>query len=104
MKKGDIVLVPFPFTNLTGQKIRPALVLVVSEDDIIIAFITTKSHGMTYEMSINPSYENGLKAQSFLRVNKLATVERELVLGRLGSLSSFELASLNSALKVMFQL
>lgn len=104
MKKGDIVLVPFPFTNLTGQKIRPALVLVVSEDDIIIAFITTKSHDMTYEMSINPSHENGLKVHSFLRVNKLATVERELVLGRLGSLSSVELASLNSVLKVMFQL
>ena len=41
MKKGDIVLIPFPFTDLTGNKNRPALVLVESEEDITVCFITT---------------------------------------------------------------
>jgi mRNA interferase MazF len=43
MKKGDIILIPFPFTNLSGRKLRPALVLAVSPADIIVAFITSQT-------------------------------------------------------------
>jgi hypothetical protein len=42
MKKGDIVLIPFPFTNFKGNKLRPALILVNSETDITVCFITTQ--------------------------------------------------------------
>lgn len=42
MEKGDIVLIPFPFTDLTGQKNRPALVLINHENDITVSFITSK--------------------------------------------------------------
>ena len=43
MKKGTIVLTPFPFTDLAGQKNRPALVLALSrrEEDVILAFISS---------------------------------------------------------------
>jgi mRNA interferase MazF len=44
MRKGDIVLVPFPFTDLSGSKIRPALVLVGQELDVTVAFITSKTN------------------------------------------------------------
>jgi len=40
--KGKIVLVPFPFTDLTAAKLRPALVIHESERDVIIAFISSK--------------------------------------------------------------
>jgi mRNA interferase MazF len=40
--KGKIVLVPFPFTNLTLTKLRPALVIHKSENNVILAFITSK--------------------------------------------------------------
>ena len=44
MKRGTIVLTPFPFTDLSGQRVRPALVVSRSDrpgSDVILAFITT---------------------------------------------------------------
>ena len=40
MKKGDVVLIKFPFTDLSGSKLRPAVVLFDSGNDLIAAFIT----------------------------------------------------------------
>ncbi len=40
--KGKIVLVPFPFTDLTAAKLRPALVIYEGEKDIVVAFISSK--------------------------------------------------------------
>jgi mRNA interferase MazF len=42
MNKGVIVLVPFPFKDLKGSKVRPAVVLVNKESDVILAFISTQ--------------------------------------------------------------
>ena len=41
MKKGDIVLTLFPFTDLSGSKRRPALVLYAGKEDIILSFVTS---------------------------------------------------------------
>ena len=46
MKRGTVVLTPFPFTDLSGQKVRPALVVSRSDrpdPDVLLAFITSKS-------------------------------------------------------------
>ncbi|MEM3388199.1 MAG: hypothetical protein QW491_02100 [Thermoproteota archaeon] len=40
--KGKIVLVPFPFTDLTAVKLRPALVLFEGERDVVVAFISSR--------------------------------------------------------------
>jgi mRNA interferase MazF len=40
--KGKIILIPFPFTNLTATKLRPALVLFEGERDVVVAFISSK--------------------------------------------------------------
>ncbi len=40
--KGKIVLVPFPFTDLTAVKLRPALVLFEGERDVVVAFMSSR--------------------------------------------------------------
>jgi mRNA interferase MazF len=42
MLKGRIVLIPFPFTDLSASKLRPALVLYEGEQDVVVAFISSR--------------------------------------------------------------
>jgi mRNA interferase MazF len=99
MKKGDIVLIPFPFTDLTGSKVRPALVLLVNQLDIVVAFITSQLSWQDIgDISIQPSAMNGIRTSSLLRLAKLATLDKNLVLGRLGSLSIKDTERVNKTL------
>lgn len=105
MPKGDIVLVPFPFTNLADTKIRPCLVLIEAAYDVTVSFITTKTGwNDPASLKVNTSIENSLKKESFIRLNKLATLDKELVLGKIGILSKEVLTEVNEKLKEVFQL
>jgi mRNA interferase MazF len=105
MKKGTVVLIPFPFTDLSGSKIRPAVVLVCSELDVTISFITSELKWKDkYDVSILPSMMNGLKVPSLIRIGKIATIDSALVFGELGMLSDFEIEELNKGLKNLLQL
>jgi len=84
---GNIVLVPFPFTDLTASKVRPAL--VVSRrgggPDVIVCFISSKhAPRLGSAARIDPSPQNGLKVPSVVRFDRIATLDRSIVLGELG--------------------
>ncbi len=103
--KGDIVLISFPFTNLTGVKTRPAVILMETEQDVTVAFITSQLKWQTrFDILLEPSLENGLKVNSVIRPTKLATVDKQLVLGELGKLSSVQMKLLNSQLITLLKL
>ena len=105
MKKGDIVLLSFPFTNLKGEKVRPALVLVVSELDVIVAFITSQFKWLSqFDFSIEPDELNGLKITSLLRLSKITTLDKDLILGKLGELSPVHINQINNNLLNLLQL
>jgi mRNA interferase MazF len=105
VKKGDILLIPFPFTDLSGQKNRSALVLVTTHTDLTVAFITSQiKRQEKHDLKIEPSAENGLKTTSLVRLSKLATITKELAMGKLGSLSDSEMKQLNQNLIQLFQL
>ena len=105
MKKGSVILIPFPFTDLKGSKIRPAIVLCKSELDVTICFVTSELKWKTeHDISILPSEINGLKMPSLIRISKIATINASFVLGELGVLSNAEMSELDKGLKALFQL
>lgn len=105
MNKGDIVLIPFPFTDLSGLKNRPALILIAGKTDITLSFITTQlKWEEPLDVIIEPSLENGIKRTSIIRLSKLATLDKDLVLGKLGNLSQSEMATVNKNLIKIFKL
>jgi mRNA interferase MazF len=105
MGKGDILLITFPFTDLSGAKLRPALVLANTEIDLTVCFITTQLQWKEQtDFSLSPSQINGLKVASLVRTSKIATLDRSLAKGLLGKLTQFEISELNKKLKILLQI
>ena len=87
--KGDVVVVPFPFSDLTRAKRRPALVIAELEgDDLILCQITSQSIRDRYAVSIDESdFETGtLRRRSNVRSNRIFTADRHIILYRVGHL------------------
>jgi mRNA interferase MazF len=87
--KGDIVVVPFPFSDLTQAKRRPALVLVELEgDDRILCQITSQQVGDRYAIELDDSdFEVGsLRQKSNIRPNRLFTCDIRIILYQVGHL------------------
>ncbi len=105
MAKGDIVLIPFPFTDLSGSKLRPAVILAQTNLDLTVCFITTQIQWQEQsDVLLNPNSTNGLKGASLIRLSKIATLDKHLSKGLLGRLNQNELSELNIKLKLLFQI
>lgn len=105
MVKGDIVLITFPFTDLSGSKLRPAVVLVATALDLTACFVTSQLGWQEpTDVLLLPNTASGIVKQSLIRTSKIATLDRKLVKGLLGKLSAAELNELNSKLKMLLQL
>jgi mRNA interferase MazF len=109
MDKGTIVLVPFPFTDLSSKKVRPAVVVsnVDIEDDVILAFITSNTNTASKcEVLIQEKdkyfEKSGLKTTSAVRLDKLATLEKEIILGKLGELHPSYLEEVDKNIQKVF--
>ena len=112
VRRGDVVLATFPFTDLSSAKRRPALVVSASDregPDFILAFITSKaSKPDLRDIFIDPSdpdfAASGLRAPSLVRCGKLMTLNRALLIGRLGVLTSPIMDKVDVALKMALAL
>ena len=84
---GAIVLTDFPFTDLTATKRRPALVISTDNDrrtDILVAYITSVPRIESDAVPIAPTPQTGLKVPSMVRFDKIATISKDIIAGRLG--------------------
>lgn len=87
--KGDVVVIPFPFSDLTQSKRRPALVITELEgDDLILCQITSQAVKDKYAILIsdNDFETGGLKQPSNVRPNRIFTADSHIVLYRIGNL------------------
>ena len=87
--KGDVVVLPFPFSNLSSSKRRPALVVAIaSSDDIILAQITSRNFHDNYSIELLDIdfFDGGLNTASNIRPNKLFTAETGIIAYKIGNI------------------
>jgi len=99
--KWDIILVNFPFTDLSSNKKRPSLIISPNEynvsDDLIITFITSNipSELKAFDFLINNWKDSGLLKPSLIRM-KFATISKTIVHKKLGKLSDSDVQKFKS--------
>ncbi|MGK0139546.1 MAG: mRNA interferase MazF [Algoriphagus sp.] len=111
--KYKIVLVPFPFDDLSTTKVRPALCLthtISAYHHVVICFITSQLFKATEVSDLrisanNPDFaETGPKVNSAVRLHRLVTIPTHLILRELGSLPDFYHNDLKEKLSRLFDL
>ena len=109
--KYKIVTVPFPFDDLSANKVRPAVCLtdeIQPYGHIVLAFITSK-------VSVNPSAtdfvidlqdadfaQTGLKVSSTIRLHRLMTISKNIIQRKLGELSKNQQKEIENRLRKLF--
>jgi len=86
--RGDIVLVPFPFTDLSARKVRPGIIISADPQrtDVILAFISSIvpiQQAVTSDFVLHSTHPEfpltGLKRSSIFKMGKLLTLDRSMV-------------------------
>ena len=104
--KGDVVVVPFPFSDLTEAKRRPALVLAeLDGEDRILCQITSKSYGDSRAVPLDAAdfVRGSLRLASYVRPGKLFTAHTSLVAGQAGELQPGKFSAVRDAVVRMIQ-
>lgn len=108
--KGKIILVPFPFTDLTAAKLRPALVLFEGDRDVVAAFISSRlpERASPSDVVIDDKHQEfqltGLKTSSVIRLDKVATVLKDLIAGEIGAVGDALKREINGRLLEIYSL
>lgn len=111
MKRGDVVVVDFPYSDQTGTKRRPALVVqsdVFNQklDDTILALITSSKSRMVgsesqlvIDISTSDGQRTGLRMSSVVQCENLVTRDQRLVGQKLGELSPGMMLAIDDCLR-----
>jgi len=104
MTTGDIVLIPFPFSELTQVKLRPAVVITETRDkfkDLVLSAISSQVPGSlsSAELLVKPDPQNGLRTVSVIKVDRIFTLRSEKVVATIGKLSPGHLIDFKNCFK-----
>ena len=102
---GDVVVLPFPQTNLQTGKRRPALVVAdLVGDDLILCQITSQARPDGYSIPITDAdFAKGkLAVASFARANRLFTVEQSVILYVAANVNTSKLAEVKTRIRALF--
>jgi len=87
--KGDVVVIPFPFSDLSQSKRRPALVIApLQGDDVILCQLTSRTIGDNYAIPVDDKdFASGnLKQSGNIRPNRVFTADAHVILYRIGTI------------------
>lgn len=114
VSRGDVVLVDYPFSDRTGSKVRPAV--IVQSDalnrriaDTILAAISHSTHRASatqlfVDIATPEGAQSGLRQNSMIQCENLLTYDRQLVITKIGRLSGNLLQRVNDCLKTALEL
>lgn len=103
--KGDIVVIPFPFSDLSNAKRRPALVLAALRgEDLILCQITSQNILDNYSIPLyNSDFESGsLRKISNIRPNRIFTADQSIIIYKIGTLNREKIKSvINRVIEIL---
>jgi mRNA interferase MazF len=111
--KNKVVLVPFPFDDLSTMKVRPAVCLtneIKPYGHVVLAFVTSQvsSNPSLTDLAIPDSDQDfpttGLKVSSTVRLHRLMTVSRSIIKRELGELSLVHKREIKQRLQYLFEI
>ncbi len=102
---GSVIIVPFPYADFTKVKKRPALVVGSAElDNLIICQITSQKQTSKSAIQIDDSHfsSGGLRASSYVRPDKIFTIEASLVHGMAGVIAAEKMITIKVGIRKLF--
>lgn len=111
--KGNVVLVPFPFDDLSGIRVRPAVCVteaITVHRHVVIAYVSSVAPAVALASDLvldptDPDFRRtGLQVRSVVRLHRLATVRTQLFIRTLGELSGRQLQQVEARLGRLFGL
>ena len=99
--KGDVIVLPFPFSDLSATKRRPALIIVkLIGDDLILCQITSEARKDEYSIVLeNKDFKQGsLNKISMIKPNKIFTADKSIISYKVGSIKESKLKEVEDKL------
>jgi mRNA interferase MazF len=112
MSRGEVVEVDWPFSDLTGSKKRPAIVVQADFlngliDDTILVQVTSTRHGLPgTEVVLDPAVEtaSGLRKVCVASCVNILTMDQSLIMRTIGSVSDATLQQISACLRIVLEL
>lgn len=114
VSRGDVVLVDYPFSDRTGSKVRPALVVQADTlnhriTDTVLAAISRSTHRasaeqLLIEISTPDGARSGLRQNSMVQCENLLTFDQRWIITKIGELSGPLMQQINECLKAALDL
>jgi len=85
--KGDVVVLPFPYSDLSSSKKRPAVIIAILEGDgVMLCQITSRERFDRYAVELKDSdFKQGkLNLNSYIRPNRIFTADKSIILYKIG--------------------
>jgi mRNA interferase MazF len=100
---GDVLLVPVVFTDGSGHKKRPVVIVYDSGDaDLLVAPVTSQAARSGRDVPVDNWQRAGLRLPSIVRIEKLATVEKSTVVRKMGHFAPDDWEKMKMVLKQFF--